>query len=96
LPQIEGAGPDTRRIRANLHGLPLAEGAVTIAVTLQRSAGLGVDTLDRQETTVEIDPVGMAGNRGLLRLDNHWDWEAPPAIERDPPTGVHLSRWTSR
>jgi lipopolysaccharide transport system ATP-binding protein len=96
LPLIDGAGPDTRRIRASLRGLPLAEGTVTIAVTLQRSAGPGVDTVDRQETAVEIDPVGMAGSRGMLRLDNNWDWEAPPALTDEPSPNIRLSRWTGR
>jgi hypothetical protein len=96
LPLIDGAGPDTRRIRANLCLLPLAEGPVTVAVTLQRSPATGADTIDRQETTVEIDPVGMAGNRGMLRLDNHWDWEAPPVLEEESSPGIHLSRWTGR
>jgi lipopolysaccharide transport system ATP-binding protein len=96
LPLIDGAGPDTRRIRASLRGLPLAEGLVTIAVTLQRSAGPGVDTVDRQETAVEIDPVGMAGSRGMLRLDNNWDWEAPPALTDEPSPNFRLSRWTGR
>ena len=92
----EGAGPDTRRIRANLRWLPLAEGAVTVAVTLQRSPTTGVDTIDRQETTVEIEPAGLAGNRGMLRLDNHWDWEGQTMSNEEPAPGVRLSRWTSR
>jgi len=95
LPLIDGAGPDTRRIRANLRWLPLAEGPVTVAVTLQRSPTTGVDTIDRQETTVEIDPAGMAGNRGMLRLDNRWDWEAPSVRDEEPSASVRLSRWTS-
>ena len=95
LPLIDGAGPDTRRIRANLRWVPLAEGPVTVAVTLQRSPAAGVDTIDRQETTVEIEPVGMAGSRGMLRLDTHWDWEAP-VLEEEPSPGIHLTRWTNR
>ncbi|HEX3721720.1 MAG TPA: ABC transporter ATP-binding protein, partial [Nitrolancea sp.] len=97
LPVSDGAAPDTRRVRANLRGIPLAEGAITIAVTLQRSPAAGVEAIDRQETTVEIEPTGLAGNRGMLRLDNHWDWEAPPVLEEaEPAPGIRLSRWTSR
>ena len=96
LPVIEGVGTDTRRIRSTLRGLPLAEGPVTIAVSLQRAVGANSETIDRQETSIEIDRIGLSGNRGMLSLDSVWDWEAPADFDQDPPAGIRLSRWTSR
>ncbi len=96
LPVIDGVGSDTRRIRATLRGLPLAEGPVTVAVTLQRAAGSSTETIDRQETAIEIDRLGLAGSRGLLRLENAWDWEAPAGYDVEPAPGIRLSRWTGR
>ncbi len=96
LPVMEGVGTDTRRIRSTLRGLPLAEGPITVAVTLQRSAGSSTETVDRQETSIEIDRLGLSGSRGMLRLDNAWDWEAPASHEAEPPSGMRLSRWTGR
>ncbi len=96
LPVIEGVGTDTRRIRSTLKGLPLAEGPVTIAVSLLRSAGSGTEAIDRQETTIEVDRIGLSGNRGMLTLDNAWDWEVPAGIEPEQPSGIRISRWTGR
>jgi hypothetical protein len=96
LPVIEGVGSDTRRIRSTLRGLPLAEGPVTVAVTLQRAAGSGTETVDRQETSIEIDRLSLSGSRGMLTLDNAWDWEAPADYDEEPSVGIRLSRWTGR
>jgi len=96
LPVIEGIGTDTRRIRSTLRGVPLAEGPVTIAVSLQRAAGATTETIDRQETSIEIDRIGLSGNRGMLTLDNVWDWEAPAEFDHEPPSGIRIGRWTSR
>lgn len=96
LPVIDGVGSDTRRIRAMLRGLPLAEGPLTVAVTLQRVAGSGMETVDRQETSIEIDRLGLSGSRGMLRLDNAWDWEAPTGYDAESSIGIRLSRWTGR
>ncbi len=96
LPVIEGVGTDSRRIRSTLKGLPLAEGPVTIAVSLLRAAGAGTETIDRQETTIDVDRIGLSGSRGMLTLDNAWDWEIPSDLEAGQPTGIRLSRWTGR
>ncbi len=98
LPVIEGVGSDTRRIRSMLKGLPLAEGPVTVAVSLQRAAGAEAETIDRQETSFDIEHFGLTGSRGMLRLDNAWDWETPLSVDEDSgaPNGIRLSRWTGR
>lgn len=96
LPIIEGVGSDTRRIRSTLRGLPVAEGPITLAVSLQRAAGAASETVDRQETSIEIDRLGLSGSRGLLTLDNSWDWEAPAGYETESTPAIRLSRWTGR
>jgi hypothetical protein len=96
LPAMDGVGTDTRRIGAVLKGLPLAEGPLTMAVSLQRPAGATTETIDRQETMVEIERNHLAASRGMLRLDSAWDWETPSGVDVAQPPGIRLSRWSGR
>jgi hypothetical protein len=70
--------PDTRMAGGVIRSLPLASGAVHLAATLL-SAG---ETLDHQETVLQVEPAGF-NQRGMLALEHEWAWQSPALDRRD-------------
>lgn len=97
LPSASDADPATRRVRAVLRDLPLAEGPLTVAATLQRSLGLGSEQIDRQETRIDVIEPWSGRERGILRLNHAWEWEsAPDGVEPVPDAAARAAERSPR
>lgn len=83
LPFLDELQRDSRRVRTRIRGLPLNEGPVTVAVSLQRSSGEELQLLDRQEISLYITSV-IRRHRGILQLDHAWDWEGDDETSSEP------------
>lgn len=83
LPFLDELQRDTRRVRTRIRGLPLNEGPVTVAVSLQRSSGEELQLIDRQEISLYITSV-IRRHRGILQLDHAWDWEGDDETSSEP------------
>lgn len=83
LTRHDALDPDIRQVRARIRDLPLAEGLVTVSVSLQRSQGGELQLIDRQETELFIASPSRR-HRGILDLDHDWEWDADDGREVDP------------
>lgn len=84
LPVFDELDPATRVVRGLVRGLPLAEGPLTIAATLERAGPGAGEPLDRQESEVDIEAPWSGQERGMLHLAHAWEWEDDsPSGERN-------------
>lgn len=87
LPPAPDLDPNAHRVRTIIRGLPIAEGTLTLVATLQRPSGAGTEQIDRRETQIDVTPGWHSQDRGILRLDQAWEWETEsteitPTLER--------------
>ncbi|MBA2452221.1 MAG: ATP-binding cassette domain-containing protein [Chloroflexia bacterium] len=84
--------PDTRVARVTLPDFPIASGAIRLSATLLDTSGEQSRFLDHQETILRVESTHI-DDRGLLRLEHHWEWEQP---QPTPPVEASTGGVTER
>ena len=69
--------------------LPVSSATLHVVATL--IDGARQEPLDRRETLLHVEPVGL-DQRGFLALDSAWDWQAsPPRVGADLSDGSRIA-----
>lgn len=82
LPMNNIDGGRLATAKGKIYRMPIRSGELQLIATLQR-AGYDDQVLGRSETTVKVLPPPVSAERGLLHLEQNWQWTAAGRVNVD-------------